>query len=78
LWVLAAPEVIFDRCKLDSERAGLPMEKGDLGEKQKERSDVPLLDTVIDRGAETIFDDALDFHRQVKAAFLDITDAIAA
>jgi len=72
-WVLVVPEIIFERCKPGSKRAGLPMEKGDFGKKQKERSDVPLLDAVIDRGAEDIFDDTPDFHRQVKAAFLSIS-----
>ena len=33
---------------------------------------MPLLDADRDRGAEDIFDDAPDFHRQVKAAFLTI------
>jgi len=73
MWVLVVPEIIFERCKPGSKRAGLPMEKGDFGKKQRERSDIPLLDTVIDRGAEDIFDDAPDFHRQVKAAFLTIS-----
>jgi len=73
VWVLVVPEIIFERCKPGSKRVGLPMEKGDFGKKQKERSDVPLLDAVIDRGAENIFDDAPDFHRQVKAAFLNIS-----
>jgi hypothetical protein len=73
VWVLVVPEIIFERCKPGSKRAGLPMEKGDFGKKQKGRSDVPLLDAVIDRGAEDIFDDAPDFHRQVKAAFLSIS-----
>jgi hypothetical protein len=73
MWVLVVPEIIFERCKPGSKRAGLPMEKGDFGKKQKERSSVPLLDAVIDRGAENIFDDAPDFHRQVKAAFLSIS-----
>jgi hypothetical protein len=73
VWVLVVPEIIFERCKPGSKRTGLPMEKGDFGKKQKERSDVPLLDAVIDRGAEDIFDDAPDFHRQLKAAFLSIS-----
>jgi hypothetical protein len=73
VWVLVLPEIIFERCKPRSKRTGLPMEKGDFGKRQNERSDVPLLNAVIDRGAENIFDDAPDFHRQVKAAFLTIS-----
>jgi hypothetical protein len=73
VWVLVVPEIIFERCKPRAKRTGLPMEKGDFGKNQKERSDVPLLDDVIDRGTEDIFDDAPDFHRQVKAAFLTIS-----
>jgi hypothetical protein len=73
LWVLVVPEIVFERCKPGSKRTGLPMEKGDFGKKQKERSDAPLLEAVIDRGAEDVFDDVPDFHRQVKAAFLSIS-----
>jgi hypothetical protein len=73
VWVLVLPEIIFERCKPRSKRTGPPMEKGDFGKRQNERSDVPLLNAVIDRGAENIFDDAPDFHRQVKAAFLTIS-----
>jgi hypothetical protein len=72
VWVFVLPEIIFERCKPGSKRTGLPMEKGDFGKKQKQRSDMPLLDQIIDRGAEDIFDDAPDFHRQAKAALLTI------
>jgi hypothetical protein len=72
VWVLVLPEIIFERCKPGSKRTGLPMEKGDFRKKQRERSDVPLLDSIVDHDAEDIFDDAPDFHRQIKAAFLTI------
>jgi hypothetical protein len=72
VWVFVLPEIIFERCKPGSKRAGLPMEKGDFGKKQRQRSDVPLLDSIVDHDAEDIFDDVPDFHRQVKAAFLNI------
>jgi len=72
VWVFVLPEIIFERCKPGSKRTGLPMEKGDFGKRQKQRSDVPLLDQIIDHESEDIFDDAPDFHRQVKAALLTI------
>jgi hypothetical protein len=72
VWVFVLPEIIFERCKPRAKRTGLPMEKGDFGKKQKQRSDVPLLDAIVDHDVEDIFDDAPDFHRQVKAALLNI------
>jgi hypothetical protein len=48
------------------------MEKGDFGKKQRKRSDLPLLGELVDQQSEDIFDDAPDFHRQVKAEFLTI------
>ena len=53
-------------------RVGLPMEKGDFGKKQKQRSDLPLLGDLVDHASEDIFDDAPDFHRQIKAESLAI------
>ena len=47
VWVFVLPEIIFERCKPGSKRTGLPMEKGDFGKKQKQRSDVPLLDQIL-------------------------------
>jgi hypothetical protein len=73
LWVLVVPELVFERCRPDAKRAGLPMEKGDFGKKQRKRSDLPLLNNLVDHVAEEIFDDVPDFHRQVKAAFLTIS-----
>lgn len=72
VWVLVLPEIIFERCRPGAKRTGLPMEKGDFGKKQKKRSDLPLLSPLLDHEAEEIFDDAPDFHRQVKAEFLSI------
>ncbi|HEY2709553.1 MAG TPA: hypothetical protein VGI95_16005 [Caulobacteraceae bacterium] len=72
LWVLVVPEIIFERCRTGSKRTGLPLIKGDFGKKQKKRSDLPLLGDIVDHAAEEIFDDAPDFHRQIKAEFLSI------
>jgi hypothetical protein len=72
VWVFVLPEMVFERCMPGSKRTGLRMEKGDFGKRQKKRSDLPLLDQIIDHEAEDIFDDAPDFHRQVKAALLTV------
>lgn len=68
LWILIVPEIIFERCKPNAKRTGLPMEKGEFIRKQKARSDLPLLRTVLT--TEDVFDDVPDFHRQVKAEYL--------
>ena len=73
VWVLVVPEIIFERCRPQSKRTDLPIEKGDFGKKQSTRSDLPLLDDIVDRESEDIFDDVPDFHRQVKAEFLTIS-----
>jgi hypothetical protein len=73
IWVLIVPEIVFQRCKPNAKRLGLPMEKGDFGKKQRKRSDLPLLDELVDHESEEIFEDAPDFHRQVKAACLTLT-----
>lgn len=72
IWVLVIPEFIFERCRPGAKRTGLPMEKGDFLKKQKARSDLPLLTQVLDQISEEVFDDAPDFHRQVKASFLTL------
>jgi hypothetical protein len=74
VWMLVVPESVYERCRPESKRTGLPMELGELGfgKKQHERSNLPLLDGVLDRTGEDIFDDTPDFHRQVKASFLTI------
>jgi hypothetical protein len=73
VWVLVVPEIIFERCRPGAKRLGLPMEKGYFGKRQHARSDLPLLDEFVDHKSEEIFDDAPDFHRQVKAACLTLT-----
>jgi hypothetical protein len=70
LWILVVPEIIFERCKPNSRRTGLPMELGSF-EKRKTRSDLPLLKEVLTE--EDLFDDAPDFHRQVKAEYLTLS-----
>ena len=73
VWIVVVPEIIFERCRPGAKRTGLPKEKGDFTGKQRARSDLPLLSPVIDQQNERIFDDAPDFHRQIKAAFLHMT-----
>lgn len=72
VWVLVVPEIVFERCRPGSKRAGLPMEKGDFSKRQKKKVALPLFSGVINQEAEDIFEDAPDFHRQVKAEFLSI------
>jgi hypothetical protein len=72
IWVLVVPEIIFERCRPGAKRAGLPKERGDFGKRQNRRSDLPLLSDLVDHTSEEIFDDAPDFHRQIKAGFLAI------
>lgn len=72
VWALIVPEIIFERCRPGSKRTGLAMEKGDFGKKQKKRSNLPLLSSLLNQEAEEIFDDSPDFHRQAKAEFLSI------
>lgn len=70
VWLFVLPEFVFERCKRQSIRRGLIMEKGSFGKKQAVRFDAPLLADVIDTSGEEIFDDIPDFHRQVKAKLL--------
>lgn len=72
VWILVLPELIFDRCKPQSRRSGLPLVTGTFGKRQTMRSDLPLLEGVIDQTEEAIFDDIPDFHRQVKARLLKL------
>ncbi|MCK1336623.1 hypothetical protein IVB38_11395 [Bradyrhizobium sp. 38] len=71
LWILVVPEIIFDRCKPNARRAGLNLEFGDFEKRKKNRSDLPLLKEVLTE--EDVFDDAPDFHRQVKAEYLTLS-----
>lgn len=72
VWLLVLPEPIFERCKPQSRRSGLGLVKGDFGKRQKARSDLPLLQEILDQTDEEIFDDIPDFHRQVKARLLKV------
>lgn len=66
------PELVFERCKPLARRSGLELVQGDFGKKQTARSDLPLLEDIIDQTDEYIFDDVPDFHRQVKARLLKL------
>ena len=72
VWVFILPELIFQRCKLLSQRTGVELVKGEFARKQKLRSDLPLLEGLIDLGNEDVFDDVPDFHRQIKARLLKL------
>jgi hypothetical protein len=72
VWALVVPELVFERCRPNAKRVGLTLDKGMFGKRQKERSDIPLFAGMGNASDESIFDDAPDFHRQVKAAFLNI------
>lgn len=74
VWILVLPEIVYERCRPNARRSGLPMEKGDFGKKQKKKEDRPLLSLmgVIDQTDEKIFEDVPDFHRRIKAEFLKI------
>jgi hypothetical protein len=72
VWVLMIPEIIFERCRPESKRTGLPMVKGDFSKKQRKKADLPLLGSILDMSGEEIFDNVPDFHRRIKAEFLAI------
>jgi len=72
VWVFVLPEVIFERCKPQAKRTGVPMLKGDFAKRQSGRSAMPLLEAVVNLSDEDVFDDIPDFHRQVKAKFLKL------
>jgi len=72
VWLLIVPEIVFERCRPQSKRAGLPLVPGEFKRKQKTRVDMPLLAGIIDDSAEDVFDDVPDFHRHIKASFLGI------
>jgi len=72
VWVLVLPELVYERCRPQSKRTGVPPVKGDFAKRQKARStDLPLLGVLLNE-VEEIFDDVPDFHRQIKALFLKI------
>ncbi|MEH6696886.1 MAG: hypothetical protein V7675_17745, partial [Hyphomonas sp.] len=70
VWVFILPEVIFSRCTRLSRRAGVTLSPGEYVRRQKARTNMPLLDPIVDTSKEDIFDDIPDFHRQVKARLL--------
>jgi hypothetical protein len=70
IWIFVLPEIIFDRCKSQARRSGVTLSPGEFVKKQRSRSNLPLLDAVIDTTIEDIFDDVPDFHRLVKARLL--------
>jgi len=73
VWVLVLPEIVSERCRPQSKRTGLALDKGDFAKRQKARSNLPLLGVLLDPTEEDIFDDAPDFHRQVKAEYLTLS-----
>ena len=48
VWLLVLPELIFERCKPQSKRTGVPLVKGDFSKKQKKPVDMPLFNDVLD------------------------------
>ena len=71
VWILVVPEIVFDRCRpLASGRRNLTLTPGEFSRKQKSRSDLPLLEDIIDTTVEDVFDDVPDFHRHIKARLL--------
>ncbi|MGD9924790.1 MAG: hypothetical protein AB7V13_25575 [Pseudorhodoplanes sp.] len=72
VWILILQEIIFERCRPQAKRTGLPKERGDFAKSQKRRSDLPLLEPLLSEAGEDIFDDTPDFHRLAKAEFLSI------
>lgn len=74
VWVLVLPDIIYDRCRPESKRSGVTMAPGDFARRQKAKEVLPLLAAagVIDQTDEDIFADVPDFHRRIKAEFLNI------
>jgi hypothetical protein len=61
IWVFVLPEIIFERCKPLARRSGLDLTKGEFVKSKKEKTDLPLLQDVIDQTAEDIFNDVRIF-----------------
>ena len=71
VWILVVPEIVFERCRpLAGGRRNLTLTPGEFSRKQKARSDLPLLEKIIDTSFEDVFDDVPDFHRHIKARLL--------
>lgn len=72
LWVFVLPEIVHERCRPKSKRTGLALQKGNFSKRQKQKSELPLLEPIIDQSDEDIFGDVPDFHRQIKSRMLGI------
>lgn len=73
VWIFAVPEIVFERCRpLASGRRNLELSPGEFARRQRTKSDLPLLASVIDTSGEAVFDDVPDFHRQIKARLLKL------
>ena len=72
VWIFVLPEPIFDRCRRNSRRQGLPLVKGNFVKRQSKKFVAPLFEGIIDNSEEDIFEDIPDFHRQVKAKLLGL------
>lgn len=70
VWIFVLPELIFERCRSQSKRSGVKLTPGEFVKRQKKRSNLPLLASVIDPNLENAMDNIPDFHRQVKARLL--------
>ncbi|CAN0598332.1 unnamed protein product, partial [Laminaria digitata] len=72
VWAFVLPEIIYTRCTRQARRSGVTLSPGEYVKRQKQRSNLPLLEDVIDLTKEDIFDDVPDFHRQAKAKLLKL------
>lgn len=73
VWILVAPEIIFQRCRPLAKRSGVELTPGEFEKKQTEPSAQMTLFSSGDRSLEdVIFRDVPNFHRQVKARLLGL------
>jgi hypothetical protein len=49
IWIIVVPELVYERCKPEAQRRGVPLLKGDFGRRQQSRENLPLLAAVIDQ-----------------------------
>lgn len=71
VWIIVVPELVFQICRPNSDSRKLEdLHPGKFPRKQSTREILPLLESVLENQAEDIFDDAADFHRQIKARML--------
>ena len=66
VWILVLPEIVYERCRPQSKRTGLPMEKGEFTKRQKAKESIPLLAAMgaVDQTDEAIFEDVPGFSSQ--------------